>query len=81
MTINNKSERNDLCWPVTSYGPGYGVSTWHRIILRRKNDKFSRFQSPANKVKISLISMILFSRYVLVQSTFSRQLNMEIYQY
>ena len=70
-----------FCWPVTSYGPGYGVFTWHQIIFCRKNNKFSRFQSPASKVKISLVSMILFSRYVLVQSKFSRKLKMEIYQH
>ena len=81
MTINNKSERKDLCWPVTSHGSGYGVSTLHRIIFCRKNDKFSPFQSPVSKVNISLISMMLFSRYVLVQSTFSRQFKMEINQH
>ena len=44
MTINSKSERNDqgkcLGWPVTSYGPDYGVSN---NTLQKKN-KFFSFQ-------------------------------------
>ena len=64
MTINNKSERNDwgncLGWPVTSYGPGYGVSSWHWIILCRKETNSFVYTS-ANKVKIYLTALILFS--------------------
>ena len=59
MTINNKREINDegkfLGWPVTSYGP----------------ETKSFFLIPASKVNIFLIiATVLFSGYVLVQSTF-----------
>ena len=72
MTINNKRERNDrgncLGWPVTSYGPGYEVSSGHRIILCRLKETSSFVYNSANKVKIHLTALILFSGYVLVQT-------------
>ena len=84
MTINNKSERNDrgkcLSWPITSYGPGYGVSSWHRIICCRKEINSFVFSS-AGKVNIYQVAMILFSRYILVHSKFSRQFKIEINQH
>ena len=73
MTVNKKSKRNDrgrcLGWRVTNYGPGYGVSSLHRIIFCRNEGNYFLFSS-ASKVKTVYLMAMMLIFFVVILTFF-----------